>query len=555
MPTDMPDDPPVGRLLAVLIGVNDYDHLHERGRLRNAVNDVRSIDFAIRSIHAEELREVRVLAGAAGEPGWARPTKANILDTLADVARAAGPHDTVLIYFAGHGELHAGETYLLPQDATGAGEEHSASMLSLAEVGATFSECRCTNRLLLLDACNSEVPTLEEIPQIPPEQAAEGVRARGYGMYVMATDEVPAPPPGWAVLHSCSPDELSWERGDHGCFSQHVVLALRGKAARGGSGTVTLGDLLQFVTSRVSAYAEEHCGANQTPAFYARGVRTDMPITPGLRIGSDAALADRWRRTEPGPDFLRLVLSRALGRWGMEDPLHSGLFSWGAGLIFAGLVLLLGVLFGVESGGAAPMIAGGILAVITLATWLFSVAWAVAAAVRCWHWGGYIPSIVAGCWLPVALLILLVAGRPSGGVSYATTTWALLVTLGAVFVTVAAHNALNIALSLEDIIRRGEPIVIESTLREFHTKLMNLDIPNVSPFISASPAVYVAIVLGVAGGGVLAHAVPELVAGAETAQDALMLLGDALLLLLALWFAGWYPAVLKMIERRWSPPA
>lgn len=82
---------------ALLVGVGEYPALPGR-RLEGPANDVR---LMLRSLSALgfDAAQVQVLA----EQGDALPTRDNILQGLAQLARKSRPGDWVLLYFSGHG--------------------------------------------------------------------------------------------------------------------------------------------------------------------------------------------------------------------------------------------------------------------------------------------------------------------------------------------------------------------------------------------------------------------------------------------------------------------
>ncbi|WP_108482855.1 caspase family protein [Oceaniglobus ichthyenteri] len=88
---------------ALLVGVSDYKYLD--ADLRGPINDV---GLMARTLLARGATEVRVLAEPTvvlpeGVAPAVVPTRAAILSGLADLAQVAGPDDTVIFYFSGHG--------------------------------------------------------------------------------------------------------------------------------------------------------------------------------------------------------------------------------------------------------------------------------------------------------------------------------------------------------------------------------------------------------------------------------------------------------------------
>ena len=192
----------------------------------------------------------------------------------------------------------------------------------------------------------------------------------------------------------------------------------------------------------------------------------------------------------------------------------------------------------------------------SLIVWPLAVALAVACAERRWHFGGYLPALLPGIWF-MANYLLLVWLRTSSSAAQPEVISSLvypgIITLLLIFITIAAVNALNIILSLDYLMQRGEPAVVEEVFRQFEVGWWDLEIPNIAPFVSAVPRLY-ALLFGV-GASVAgaAHMIAATARGVAEPGAALKLLADALLILLAWWLAGWYQAAFKVLKRRWWP--
>lgn len=540
------------RLIAVLAGVNEYDHGWPD--LSSAVNDVRSIAVAISKTHDPTAYTVHALTSAADAEQQARPTRSAILSALEAAAREATGPDCVLFYFAGHGLLIDGRSYLLPADAPSPERVEPAAMLSLEEIAARFEDSPCRQRIMLVDACNAPAAAAPADESSLPAGRGAQVRSRGVSQaeYAEAYSQVPR---GWTALTACGPGQESYEEGSHGFFSGAIAQALRGQADLDGDGVVTLAELAHHVTSRVRARAWARARREQSPALYVSAGQLDLPVTPRAELTEASDLTYRWRQRSPGAGFPRLCWQKLMGPWGMASPFYPGLFTWGLAIILAAIMLTVGVLFAPPQSVAWWWWAVGAVALVSLIMWPMTVAFAVAAAERGWHWGGYLPSYASGVWLIVGFLLLLLVRRAAPGPDaelVSDAAYVGLVVLGLIFVLpIAAMNALNIMLSLDYLVRRGEPVVVEEVLHKFDREWWDMEIPNVAPMMSARPALYALVVgLGVSLVG-LGHIIATVTAGATSADAALRLLADALLLMAAWWIVGWYQAAFGALRRRW----
>jgi uncharacterized caspase-like protein len=80
-------------------------------------------------------------------------TKAAIKTAIANLAKASGVSSTVLVYYSGHGTTISGEAYIAPVDT--AASLNTASLISTDELHAWLKALPSSNRLLILDSCDS----------------------------------------------------------------------------------------------------------------------------------------------------------------------------------------------------------------------------------------------------------------------------------------------------------------------------------------------------------------------------------------------------------------
>lgn len=131
----------VGRRVALVIGVSDYNHVP---RLANPRNDAREVSSRLRRFGFD----VETLA----EPS---PTKLDIDRALVRLRARVKDAEAVVVFFAGHGIELSGRNYLLPADARLADERDAVrEAVALDDVLAEIASAT-TGRfnLVILDAC------------------------------------------------------------------------------------------------------------------------------------------------------------------------------------------------------------------------------------------------------------------------------------------------------------------------------------------------------------------------------------------------------------------
>ena len=131
--------PQIERKIALLVGINRYEDLRIPG-LSSAVPDARSV----RNLLAGALGYDTVLVEDA--------SRAALLRALNRVALEAGPNDSVVIYYAGHGEVtpHTGMGYWLPADSRA---DDPATWLSNADIASLTARIGAKQVMLISDSC------------------------------------------------------------------------------------------------------------------------------------------------------------------------------------------------------------------------------------------------------------------------------------------------------------------------------------------------------------------------------------------------------------------
>jgi WD40 repeat protein len=199
---------------------------------------------------------------------------------LREQLAAAGPDDTVVIFFAGHGILDTKlDFFLAPYEMNFA--EPAESGLSIAQLEDLFTKSRSRRRLLLVDACHSgELDASEVASDRPPGSAVPvatvaATSARGTkvnkdqgtanafellrSLFADLRDNT-----GTEILSASGGTESAYESDTvaNGFFTRAVLEGLKDTAADSdGDGHVSIEELIDFVSTRVS----ELSGGKQTP--------------------------------------------------------------------------------------------------------------------------------------------------------------------------------------------------------------------------------------------------------------------------------------------------
>lgn len=234
---------------AVIIGIDHYDD-----------PEIRDLGFA--SADAKQIYDVLTddQLGCIPEAHVqllinVQATQRNIRSAIGTwLANVAGPRDTVVIYFAGHGapvinpaprEQGPVEAYLIPSDAEAA--DLRATGVGMDEVQKWLGYIDSERVLFLIDSCYSGAAGGRTFSQ-------PGVQTRA----TLTSDFLDGiSGQGRTVISACAENQVSLEEATlgHGVFTHYLVEGLRGKADANGDGLVGVDELYQYVSEQVQAHA------------------------------------------------------------------------------------------------------------------------------------------------------------------------------------------------------------------------------------------------------------------------------------------------------------
>lgn len=267
-----------GTTWAVLIGVDNY----LRGgvtKLNYAGSDAKLLAKTLTDKMQVQQKNIFLYTTDAPDENN-RPSLTNVVYRLDWLRQNAGPDDTIIFYFAGHGINKDNETYLLTQEADPrAGATLKITSLNGSTVYENLGQSKARNSLVLLDACRND-PTAGRGDSSNPlnDQFSRSLVFNSAGA---GNTTAPAPTNtsrNLATLFACSVGERSWESAEkkHGYFTYYLVEALS-KSAQA-NGKVTLQTINNYIQKEVKDSTFRHETAAQTPMLRYEGPGTDQWI-------------------------------------------------------------------------------------------------------------------------------------------------------------------------------------------------------------------------------------------------------------------------------------
>lgn len=170
------------------------------------------------------------------------------------VNKATNPDDTVILYFAGHGQKESDRAsvdadgytkYLLPYDANPS--DLFGSALSMEELSRILQRLRPDRVVLIIDSCFSGAAggrTLSNADIVTRAPITDEFLAR-----------MAAAGKGRVILTASSGHEVAQESNTlrHGVFTYYLLQALSGEADADGDGRVDIDEIYKFVAQKVAA--------------------------------------------------------------------------------------------------------------------------------------------------------------------------------------------------------------------------------------------------------------------------------------------------------------
>lgn len=255
---------------AVVVGVDDYPQ-GVRGAfdpLRYAAADAQAVAAALARTGGFGPGGVTLLVNQ-------QATRDRVLETFRALRARVRDEDTVLIFFSGHGSVGAGADgrlhyYLVPHD--GRLDDLARTALEDHRLEELVGELPARRVVVILDACYSGGGTAV-------------IRARGVTNPALKAPVASRPlidaAAGRIVLSASKPDQLAFEDDQRraGLFTSFLLEGLTGFTADlNGDGVITVLELYQFVSPRVSEYSRRQYQVEQTPELEVRNLSGDIAL-------------------------------------------------------------------------------------------------------------------------------------------------------------------------------------------------------------------------------------------------------------------------------------
>jgi hypothetical protein len=196
-------------------------------------------------------------------------TLENIRAELAWLAAVAGPNDSVIVYFSGHGVLPKtsadGASALVPWDADIA--SISSTCLSAAELSDGLRKISSARLLVLLDACHAGGSVVLKTDQ-GPEGVQLGFDEKSLAHLGQGTGRV-------AIASSRSSEtSLILPGASNSVFTAHLLEVLRGDTPSKGDGFIRVFQVFEHIASTVPQSTNDR----QHPLLKATELETNFPV-------------------------------------------------------------------------------------------------------------------------------------------------------------------------------------------------------------------------------------------------------------------------------------
>jgi hypothetical protein len=248
---------------ALVVAVSKYDNIN--GLPAAVLNDANDLASVLASpIHCGyPSANMRVLLDADA-------SLSNIQGALEWLASVAGPDDSVIVFFSGHGTRLSGsgsiESALLPVDTELARLRETS--LPEGELSSALKAIRSARLLVLLDACHSggsvslKGMDTPEVMEAGFDEKSLAHLAEGVGRVVIASSR-------------STETSLVFTGARNSVFTQHLLEAFRGETSTSGDGAVRVFDVFQHVSVKVPQTTSDR----QHPIFKASDLETNFPVS------------------------------------------------------------------------------------------------------------------------------------------------------------------------------------------------------------------------------------------------------------------------------------
>lgn len=243
------------KLWLLLVGIDHYKFLPS---LSYAAADCQGLEETFQEVTQEfPGTTIRSHIGSSGtEP----VTPQQIQASLAEIAAQSSPTDTVLFYFAGHGDLEPTTKQLYLCLTETEKERLAETGLAVDQVLKQFKQSKVRHQVVMLDACHSgggqffsPLGTSRSAVMVETRSASNpGHPNHTHPEFNQALDrtlqQYSNQAKNFHALLACGEEEVSWELPPlgHGAFTHALIEGIRGKAVND-EGYIEIDQLYKFV--------------------------------------------------------------------------------------------------------------------------------------------------------------------------------------------------------------------------------------------------------------------------------------------------------------------
>lgn len=247
-----------GRRWAVVVGIDKYNN-EEVIPLRCAANDAREFARTLRESAGFNPDDIFLLT--SDDKGNRSPERGYVVQWISHIQKYAGPDDTFIFFFSGHGIDIDKESYILTIEANPfSADTLDTTSLKISDLRRYIGGIQAGTILIFVDACRNDPRT--------GKGTKDNILTENFSKnLIIAGKQSPdGRAPFSATFFSCQVGQRSyeWREQNMGFFTYYLVKGLRGDA-RNEKGIVTLNSLDEYLGKNVKVAVDREKNAEQEP--------------------------------------------------------------------------------------------------------------------------------------------------------------------------------------------------------------------------------------------------------------------------------------------------
>ncbi len=259
--------------LALLIGVGQYESETMRP-LPYSIADI----TAMEKVLSERGYQTEALYLDPSDPTTYRrvPNKERVESRIREFLHLAGRGDSLVLAFAGHGVNIDHEAYICPYDAR---LRPVKNLISVEAISKQIAACKATHVTFFCDACQEDISSDTSITRGAGATLESGLGDRQSFIQTLADSELGLKQQRFAILQSCSPNEVAREDEDlkHGVFFHYLIEGIKGQADEDFNGRLEHEELNSYVKKNVYRYVRQKFDGTQTVMMSNVG-NSELPL-------------------------------------------------------------------------------------------------------------------------------------------------------------------------------------------------------------------------------------------------------------------------------------